>query len=273
MNRRRRWALRGAYASLAVAMACLLVPPFYMLVLSFKTNVELSAQAGNPFWFQRPPTLRHYVDLLWATPFLRQLWNTVWVATLSVTVSMLVSIPAAYALVRLRFPGADALAIGVFCTYLVPETLLFLPLFKLVGTLGLLDSNLSLVLVFPTLAVPFCTWVLVGYFGTIPRELDEAALVDGASHLQMLVSVFLPVALPGLIAAGIFAFTMAWSNLLYPLAFIYSSTETVLTVGTLTLGRSQLQMAGALLAAAPPVVLFAFLMDYYVAGLTSGTIR
>lgn len=273
MRRSRCWALVGAYACLAVFMAFTLFPPYYMLLLSLKSNAELSAQAGSPLVFQQAPTLRHYADLFLHTPFLRQLWNTVLVALASVAISMTVSILAAYSLARMRFWGADVLAVGVFLTYLVPETLLFLPFFKLLSVLGLLNTKWSLVLVFPTLAVPFCTWMMIGYFASIPRELDEAALMDGAGPLQMLLRVFIPVALPGIVAAAIFAFTVAWSSLLYPLAFIYSSTDTVLTVGTLTLGRSQLQMAGALLAAAPPVVLYALLMDYYVAGLTTGTVR
>jgi multiple sugar transport system permease protein len=192
---------------------------------------------------------------------------------------MAVSILAAYSLARMRFLGSATLATGVFLTYLVPETLLFIPLFKIVGGLHLLNSYWSLVLVYPTIAVPFCTWILIGYFSSIPRELDEAALIDGCNHLQMLIKVFIPVALPGIIAAIIFAFTVAWAQFLYPLAFLYSEDQLVLTVGTVTtLIRGDVYhwgglMAGALLAAAPPVILYAFLMDYYIAGLTSGATK
>jgi multiple sugar transport system permease protein len=145
--------------------------------------------------------------------------------------------------------------------------------------LNLLDNTWVLVLLFPTLAVPFCTWIMIGYFGSIPRELDEAALIDGASYMQILFQIFIPVALPGIIAATIFAFTVAWAQFLYPLAFLYSEDQLVLTVGTVTtLIRGDVYhwgglMAGALLAAAPPVIIYAFLMDYYIAGLTSGATK
>ena len=191
----------------------------------------------------------------------------------------LVSILAAYALSRLRFWGAGVLATGVFLTYLVPDSLLFIPLFEIVSWLGLMNSYWVLVLVYPTLTVPFCTWIMIGYFSSIPKELDEAALIDGANHLQVLIKVFVPVAMPGIIAATIFAFTVSWASFLYPLAFLHTSDQMVLTVGTVTtLIKGDVfhwggLMAGALLAAAPPVILYAFLMDYYIAGLTSGATK
>jgi multiple sugar transport system permease protein len=205
--------------------------------------------------------------------------NTVVVTICVVAITMVVSILAAYALSRLKFWGAGVLATGVFLTYLVPDSLLFIPLFKMVGWLGLLDSYWVLVLVYPTLTVPFCTWIMIGYFSSIPKELDEAALIDGANHIQMLMKVFVPVALPGIIAAMIFAFTVSWASFIYPLAYIYSDDQMVLTVGTVTtLIKGDVfhwggLMAGALLAAAPPVILYAFLMDYYIAGLTSGATK
>jgi multiple sugar transport system permease protein len=175
--------------------------------------------------------------------------------------------------------GAGILGTAVFLVYLVPDSLLFIPLFKIIGTLGLLNSKWSLVLVYPTAIVPFCTWLLVGYFASIPKELDEAALVDGAGHLQMLVRIFLPVAVPGLIAATIFAFTVSWSGFLYPLAFIFSSDQQVLTAGTVTsLIKGDVYhwgglMAGALVACLPPVLLYVFLMDFYISGLTAGSTK
>ncbi|MCY3596197.1 MAG: carbohydrate ABC transporter permease [Rhodospirillales bacterium] len=224
-------------------------------------------------------TFGHYEHLLTESSFPRFFLNTTIVTVVVVAITMVISVLAAYSLARLRFWGSGVLATGVFLTYLVPDTLLFIPLFKIVGWLGLLDTYWSLILVYPTLTVPFCTWIMIGYFGSIPRELDEAALIDGANHLQMLLKVFIPVALPGLIAATIFAFTVAWANFLYPLAYIYSESEMVLTVGTVTtLIKGDVfhwggLMAGALLAAAPPVILYAFLMDYYIAGLTSGATK
>ena len=205
--------------------------------------------------------------------------NTIIVTIAVVVISMVISVLAAYSLSRLRFWGSGVLATGIFLTYLVPDTLLFIPLFKIVGWLGLLNSYWVLVLVYPTLSVPFCTWLMIGYFSSIPKEIDEAALIDGANHMQMLLRVFVPVAMPGLIAATIFAFTVSWAGFLYPLAFIYSESEMVLTVGTVTtLIKGDVfhwggLMAGALLAAAPPVIVYAFLMDYYIAGLTSGATK
>jgi multiple sugar transport system permease protein len=268
----RRWALVGAYAALVVFMLFLLVPPYYMLLVSLKTNSDLLAQVGNPFWFQEWPTLAHYFQLLFATPFLRQLGNTVLVSTLVALITLAVSVPAAYSLTRLHFWGSTALAIGVFITYLVPEILLFIPFFKIVVKLGVYNSKWVLVVVYPTLTVPFCTWILLGYFASVPRELDEAALVDGAGPIQMLVRVFIPVTLPGIIAATIFAFVVAWSNFIYPLAFILNEAETVLTAGMVSIDGVQLKMAGSLIASMPPLLVYAFLMDYYVAGLTRGEV-
>lgn len=171
------------------------------------------------------------------------------------------------------------LGTGIFLTYLVPETLLFIPLFKIVGNLGLLNSKWALLVVFPTAIVPFCTWILIGYFAPIPRELDEAALVDGANHLQTLLRIFLPVAIPGIIAATMFAFTISWAGFLYPMAFIFSSDQQVLTAGTVTsLIKGDVYhwgglMAGAVLACLPPVLLYVFLMEYYISGLTAGATK
>ena len=201
------------------------------------------------------------------------------VTVLVVVITMLIAVPAAFALGRMKFWGSGILATGVFLTYLVPDSLLFIPLFKIVGGLGLLNSYWALVLVYPTLTVPFCTWIMIGYFQSIPKELDEAALIDGASHLQMLFKIFIPVALPGLIAATIFAFTVSWAEFVYPMAFLYSSNQMVLTVGTVTtlvkgdVYQWGMIMTAALIAAAPPLVIYAFLMDYYIAGLTAGATK
>jgi multiple sugar transport system permease protein len=275
----RRWALILSYFFLFLFIVFFLFPPYYMLITSFKTNEEIAALSGNPWFIQDGVTLDHYKDLLFNTNFPIYFRNTVFVTVLVVCLSMVVSVLAAYSLARLRFFGSATLATGVFLTYLVPETLLFIPLFKIVGFLGLLNSYWSLVLVYPTVSIPFCTWIMIGYFSSIPRELDEAALIDGCNHLQMLLKIFIPVALPGIIAATIFAFTVSWAEFIYPLAFLYSEDQMVLTVGTVTtLIRGDVfhwgeLMAGALMAAAPPVILYAFLMDYYIAGLTSGATK
>lgn len=279
IRRNRRWALIMAYLFLFLFIVFFLFPPYYMLITSFKTNREITSLEGIPLIIQEGPTLHHYINLIWNTFFLTFFKNTVIVTVSAVTISMVVSILAGYSLSRMRFWGSTVMATGVFLTYLVPDTLLFIPLFKVIGWMGLLNTKWSLVVVFPTLAVPFCTWILIGYFASIPKELDEAALIDGAGHMQMLIKIFIPVAMPGIIAATIFAFTVSWAGFLYPLAFIYSNSEMVLTVGTVTtLIRGDVYhwgglMAGALLAAAPPVIIYAFLMDYYISGLTTGATK
>jgi multiple sugar transport system permease protein len=279
IQQNRKWALILAYVFLVIFIIFFLFPPYYMLVTSFKTNQEISSVKGIPWIINQKPTLYHYKNLLTNTDFLIFFKNTVIVTIFTVAISMTISILAAYSLSRMRFFGSGVLATGVFLTYLVPETLLFIPLFKVLGWLGLLNSKWALVLVYPTLAVPFCTWIMIGYFGSIPKALDEAALIDGARWYQMLFQVFIPVAMPGIIAATIFAFTISWANFLYPLAFVYSNEEMVLTVGTVTtLIRGDVYhwgglMAGALLAAAPPVIIYAFLMDYYISGLTAGAVK
>jgi multiple sugar transport system permease protein len=275
----RRWALILSYFFLFLFIIFFLFPPYYMLITSLKTNEEIAALSGNPWIIQDGMTLAHYKDLLFNTNFPIYFKNTVLVTVIVVCLTMVVSVLAAYSLARLRFFGSATLATGVFLTYLVPETLLFIPAFKIVGFLGLLNSYWSLVLVYPTISIPFCTWIMIGYFSSIPRELDEAALIDGCNHFQMLTKIFIPVAIPGIIAATIFAFTVSWAEFIYPLAFLYSENQMVLTVGTVTtLIRGDVfhwgeLMAGALMAAAPPVILYAFLMDYYIAGLTSGATK
>ena len=285
MQRNRRWALLLAYICLFIFVIFFLFPPFYMIITSFKTDAEVSDVEAIPFLIQDGMTLEHYEKLLFDTKFLIFFKNTVMVTLATVAVSISISVLAAYSLTRLRFFGSGVLATGVFLTYLVPNSLLFIPLFKVFGNLCegvgicLLDSKWILVAVYPTLAVPFCTWMMIGYFSSIPKELDEAAFIDGAGHLQMLFKIFIPVAAPGIIAATIFAFTVSWAGFLYPSAFIYQHDEMILTVGTVTsliIGDVYAWgslMGGALLAAAPPVILYAFLMDYYVSGLTSGATK
>jgi multiple sugar transport system permease protein len=283
---RRRGRQRGrpatlllCYGVIALFVVFFLFPPYWMAITSLKTNQEIEGLKGIPLLIQQGVTFRHYRDLFAKTDFLVYFRNSVLVTVPVVLVSMLMSVLAAYGLSRLGFLGAGVLGTAVFLVYLVPDSLLFIPLFKIIGWLGLLNSRWSLVLVYPTAIVPFATWLLIGYFASIPRELDEAALVDGASHLQMLVRIFLPVAVPGLIAATIFAFTVSWSGFLYPLAFIFSSDQQVLTAGTVTsLIKGDVYhwgglMAGAVLACLPPVLLYVFLMDYYISGLTAGSTK
>jgi multiple sugar transport system permease protein len=254
-----------------------------MLITSLKTSNEIAAQV-NPWWVFSP-TLSNYIELLTSPVYLTFFRNSIVVSVCVVAITMVVSVLAAFALSRMRFWGSVTLATGIFLTYLVPDTLLFIPLFKIFAfvheTTGieLINHWWVLIVVYPTLTIPFCTWILIGYFASIPKELDEAALIDGANYIQMLIRIFIPVALPGLIAATIFAFTVAWAQFLYPLAFTTSADQLVLPVGIVTtLIKGDVYnwgqiMTGALLCAAPPLVIYAFLMDYYIAGLTSGATK
>ena len=274
----RRWALWGSYAALAVFVAMFLTPPFYMVMTSLKTSAEISAERGNP-WLAHHPTLQNFSELIANSNFQQFFLNSVIVTLCVVAISMAISIFAAFSLARIGFLGSQFLATGVFLTYLIPGPLLFIPLFQIVGALRLINNVWCLVLIYPTLAVPFCTWIMIGYFSSIPKELDEVALIDGASYPQILFRIFIPVAMPGIIAAAIFAFTVSWGQFLYPMAYLYTSNQMVLTVGIITeLIRGDVFqwgkiMAGCVLAAAPPVIVYAFLMDYYIAGLTAGATK
>ena len=278
LHRSRAWALWGSYAALSAFVVFFLVPPFYMLVTSFKTSAEISSQAGSP-WLVHHPTLANYLDLIRSPNFQGFFWNSLKVTFCVVVLSMVISTLAAFSLARMRFWGSAALATGIFLTYLVPESLLFIPLFKIVGAFNLINNAWAMVPLYLTLSVPFCTWIMIGYFASIPRELDEAALIDGAGYGQMLVRVFIPVAMPGIIAATIFAFTVSWGNFIYPLAYLYTSNQMVLTVGIVSdLIRGDVFewgkiMAANLLASLPPILIYAFLMDYYIAGLTAGATK
>ena len=284
MKADRRKALVWSYFFLGLFVVFFLTPPIYMLITSLKSNAEISMATSSPWWIAAP-TLDNYIELLTTSTYLTFFRNSALVSVLVVAITMLISIPAAFALARMKFWGSTSLATGVFLTYLIPETLLFIPLFKIFVLfheytgIELINHWYVLVLLYPTLTVPFATWIMIGYFGSIPKELDEAALIDGASYLQVLTKIFIPVALPGIIAATIFAFTVSWAQFLYPLAFTTSADQLVLPVGIITtLVRGDVFtwgqiMTGALLGAAPPLIIYAFLMDYYIAGLTAGATK
>ena len=283
MSRDRAWALRWSYFFLILFAIFSLTPPVYMLITSLKSSAEIGA-ATNPWWVFNP-TLSNYIELLTSDQFLRFFYNSSIVSIVVVIVTMLISVPAAFALARMKFWGSATLATGVFLTYLIPDSLLFIPLFKMLAVfqdltgITLLNRWYVLLFIYPTLTVPFCTWIMIGYFASIPKELDEAAIIDGASWLQTLTRIFIPVALPGLIAATIFAFTVSWAQFLYPLVLTTSVDQLVLPVGiTTTLIKGDVFnwgqiMTGALLGAAPPLIIYAFLMDYYIAGLTAGATK
>ncbi|HET7362003.1 MAG TPA: carbohydrate ABC transporter permease [Burkholderiales bacterium] len=283
MRRDRRRALYWSYFFLVLFAVFFLTPPIYMFITSLKSSAEVGA-VTNPWWVYQP-TLENYFALLTSGQYLTFFRNSAIVSLAVVTITMLISIPAAFALSRMRFWGSAALGTGVFLTYLIPETLLFIPLFKIFAFIQdwtgieLMNHYWVLIVIYPTLTVPFCTWIMIGYFASIPKELDEAALIDGAGYLQTLTKIFIPVALPGIIAATIFAFTVSWADFLYPMAFTTSADQLVLPAGIVTtLIRGDVYawgqiMTAALLGALPPLLIYAFLMDYYIAGLTAGATK
>ena len=283
LRKERRSALTWSYVFLLVFAVIFLTPPLYMLITSLKTSAEISA-AKLPWWVFHP-TLDNYSALLTSEAYLTFFRNSAVVSLAVVAITMAISIPAAFSLSRMRFWGSGALATGVFLTYLIPETLLFIPLFKIFAYvqdwtgIELMNHWWLLIIIFPTLTVPFCTWIMIGYFASIPKELDEAALIDGAGYFQVLTRIFLPVALPGVIAATIFAFTVSWADFLYPMAFATSVDQMVLPAGIVsTLIKGDVFnwgqiMTAALLGAMPPLIIYAFLMDYYIAGLTAGATK
>jgi multiple sugar transport system permease protein len=283
ISRSRKTALYWSYFFLVLFVIFFLTPPLYMLCTSLKSSAEIG-QATNPWWVSHP-TLENFVALLGSEQFLIFFKNSIVVSVCVVSLSMVIAVMAAFSLARMGFWGSATLATGVFLTYLIPDSLLFIPLFKTFAWvhdatgIDLINHWWVLIILYPTLTVPFCTWIMIGYFASIPKELDEAALIDGASYFQLLTRIFIPVALPGIIAATIFAFTVSWANFLYPLAFTTSADQLVLPVGIVTtlikgdvFNWGQI-MAGALLAAAPPLIIYAFLMDYYISGLTAGATK
>ena len=261
------------YAPLAAFLFVLLFPFYWMAITTFKPNEELLSREGNPLWVINP-TLAHIKKLLFETSYPDWLWNTMLVAVVSTFLSLFCSVLAAYAIERLRFKGSRYVGMSVFLAYLVPPSILFIPLAKVVFEVGLFDTRLALILTYPTFLIPFCTWLLMGYFRSIPFELEECALIDGASRLQILTRIILPLAVPGLISAGIFAFTLSWNEFIYALTFISSSEVKTVPVAVVTeLVEGDVYhwgslMAGALMGSLPVAILYSFFVEYYVSGLT-----
>ncbi|WP_436411519.1 carbohydrate ABC transporter permease [Variovorax ginsengisoli] len=261
------------YLPLVVFLIVLLFPFYWMAITAVKPEVELLSREGNPFWVIAP-TLAHFHKLLFETAYPQWLWNTVLVSVVSTFGSLVVSVLAAYAIERLRFKGARQTGLAIFLAYLVPPSILFIPLANVVFNLGLFDTRWALVLTYPTFLIPFCTWLLMGYFRSIPAELEECALIDGANRWQILVKIVLPLAVPGLISAGIFAFTLSWNEFIYALTFVSSSEIKTLPVGVVTeLVQGDVYqwgplMAGALLGSLPVAFIYSFFVEYYVSGLT-----
>jgi multiple sugar transport system permease protein len=266
------------YLPLSLATIVLLFPFYWMLITSIKTNRELIDLSGLPFWVFEP-TLEHYQYLFAETGFLRWALNTLTISVVATAISLACSILAGYALARLRFRGAGAMAGAIFITYLVPQTLLFVPLLEVVRQLGLSNTLWSMILTYPTILIPFSTWLLMGYFRSIPRELEESALIDGASRLRAMAQIVLPLALPGILSAGIFAFTLSWNEFIYALVFTNSTDIKTIPVGVVTeLVKGDVYfwgslMAGALLGSVPVALIYSLFVDKYVSGLTAGAVK
>ena len=261
------------YLPLGVFLFVLLFPFYWMVTTSLKPNAELLSREHNPFWVAAP-TLDHFRKLLFDTPYPEWMWNTVVVSVVSTFFSLAASVFAAYAIERLRFKGSKQVGLSIFLAYLVPPSILFIPLATIVFQLGIFDTRWALILTYPTFLIPFCTWLLMGYFRTIPFELEECALIDGATRWQILVKIILPLAVPGLISAGIFAFTLSWNEFIYALTFVSSSEVKTVPGGVVTeLVEGDVYhwgslMAGALLGSLPVAVMYSFFVEYYVSGMT-----
>jgi multiple sugar transport system permease protein len=268
------WRTVTVYIPLALFLFVLLFPFYWMGVTTFKPNDELyNFSDHNPFWIDSP-TLANIHKLLFETDYPQWLLNTMVIAVAATALSIFASVLAAYAITRLRFRGAQTVGLLIFLAYLVPPSILFIPLAIMVYGLGIYDTNWALILTYPTFLIPFCTWLLMGYFRTIPYELEECALIDGATRIQILWKITLPLAVPGLISAGIFAFTLSWNEFIYALAFLSSTEQKTVPVGVLTeLVEGDVYhwgslMAGALLGSLPVAIFYSFFVEHYVSSLT-----
>jgi multiple sugar transport system permease protein len=279
MSRRQLWNKVLMHVLLVPFLIFAVFPFYHMALTSLKTDRELYDRQAVPLLIRQGVTLEHYTKLLWESEFLTWTKNSLLVTLLATVVSLVIGTVAAYALARLKFFAVGSFGTGIFVTYLVPTSLLFLPLAQVVNWLGLADSKWALVVTYPTFLVPFCTWLLMGYFRTVPKEVEECAMVDGATRIQALTRIVLPIAIPGLVCAALFAFTLSWNEFIYALTFTSSSDQITASVGvTSELIRGDIYfwgqlMAGAVLGSVPIVILYVFFLDYYVSGLTAGAVK
>jgi multiple sugar transport system permease protein len=258
---------------LGVAMILLLFPFYWMLITSFKPDPELYDVRLDPLLIQHP-TLAQIRQLLSQTHYLRWLYNTLFISVASTLISLAASLLAAYGIQRLQFRGSGSLGVAIFLSYLVPPTILFIPLAHIIFSLRLWDTPWSLILTYPTFLIPFCTWLLMGYFKTFPKELEECAMIDGATRIGVLIRIVVPLSIPGILSCGIFSFTLSWNEYLYALVFLSDTLQKTVPVGVVTeLVRGDVYhwgplMAGALLGSVPVALIYSFFVEYYVAGMT-----
>ena len=271
----KKWVI--FYLPMALFIVFTLFPFYWMAVTAVRPDHELyrtwRQASATPFWTLEP-TLEHFRNLLQTTAFPHWLWNTMLIALVSTVISLICGMFAGYALARLKFRGSEFLGTAIFVTYLVPQTLLFIPLADIIRDLHLGNTPWALMLTYPTFLIPFCTWLLMGYFKTIPKELEECARIDGATRFGAMVRIIFPVAIPGILSAGIFAFTLSWNEFIYALIFMSSAELKTVPVGVVSeLIRGDIffwgqLMAGALLGSIPVALVYSFFVEYYVTGLT-----
>ncbi|MFO1352505.1 MAG: carbohydrate ABC transporter permease [Gammaproteobacteria bacterium] len=262
------------YIPLLLFLIVLLFPFYWMGLTSIKPESELiDLNQHNPWWVSNP-TLAHYAHLIFETDYPHWMWNTMLVAVCATFISIAASVLAAYAIVRIRYSGSRWVGGMIFLAYLVPPSILFIPLSIIVNKYGLFDKPIALILTYPTILIPFSTWLLMGYFKSIPYELEECALIDGASRWQILVKIVLPLAVPGIISAGIFSFTLCWNEFIYALTFISSSENKTVPVAVLSelvtgdVYHWGALMAGALLGSVPVCLIYSFFVEHYVSSMT-----
>jgi multiple sugar transport system permease protein len=262
------------YLPLSIIMLVLLFPFYWMTMTAIKPKQHLlDLDTHNPFW-TLSPTLEHIEELLFKTDYPLWLWNTMFIAVSATILSIVASVLAAYAITRIRYRGAQWIGGSIFLAYLVPPSILFIPLSTVVFQYGLFDTPFALILTYPTILIPFSTWLLMGYFRSIPFELEECALIDGATRWQILIKIVLPLAVPGLISAGIFCLTLCWNEFIYALTFINTTANKTVPVAIVTAFTDGDQyrwgslMAGALVGSLPLVILYAFFVEHYVSAMT-----
>jgi len=269
----------GPYLPLSPYLLVVLFPFYWMIITTFKRDNDLYNLTGVPFWFKEAPTLSHIQLLLRDTLFLTWLQNSLIIGVSVVSVSLIKKLPAAYGLARIRFFGNRTLSTAMFLSYLIPPALLFLPLSQVVRKIGFVDSIWSLVLVYPSFTLPFCTWLLMGFVRTVPAEIEESAQLDGCSRFQTFRLIVIPVIIPGIITAGIFAFTLTYQEFIYAITFVSASANKTISYGVTTdLIRGDVfywgsLMAGALIGAVPVAIVYAFSLDHFIHGLTAGALK
>jgi multiple sugar transport system permease protein len=276
----RKFAVGSSFYAAVILLVTFSAFPFYwMLITTFKTDRDLYNLKSNPYWFNAAPTLEHVKYLFEQTLFLQWMLNTVLIGACVVAITLVVAVPAGYSLARTPGRSGENLGIGIFLTYLVPTTLLFLPLSRVISDFGLQDSLWSLVVVYPTFTIPFCTWLLMGFFKTVPREIEEAAIVDGCNVVGAFVKTVLPLSVPAMLTVVIFAFTLTMQEFVYALTFISSSDEKPVTLGVATdLIRGDVfywgeLMAGALIASIPVAIMYNLFLDRFISGITGGAVK